>query len=122
MSEKQGSLRIEDTVFSRLAGLAAREVEGVHMGGSASRAVGGLLERTPIGGDGDSRGVAVEVGEKEVAADLTVALDYGKSVPKVSNALRKSVIEKVEGLTGFRVTEVNITVNDVITDEPNSGE
>jgi uncharacterized alkaline shock family protein YloU len=47
---------------------------------------------------------------------LTVA--YGQSIPRVSDAVRRNVINRVESLTGLRVNEVNIQVNDVqIPDE-----
>jgi uncharacterized alkaline shock family protein YloU len=118
-SEKLGGdVRIEDTVVSQLAGLAAGEVEGVHMGGGASRTVGGILEGVAGGGGSQTRGVSVEVGEKEAAVDLTLAVDYGKSVPRITESVRRNIIERVEYLSGIRVAEVNITVNDVIVPDP----
>ncbi len=83
------------------------------MGGGTSRALGGILESAP-GVDAHTRGVSVEVGEKEAAVDITLALDYGKKIPQVSEAVRKAVISNVEKFSGFRVKEVNITVSDVI--------
>ena len=59
------------------------------------------------------RGVSVEVGEEEAAIDLTMAVEYGTSIPQVTEAARRNVINRVENLVGLRVTEVNITVNDV---------
>jgi uncharacterized alkaline shock family protein YloU len=55
----------------------------------------------------------VEVGEEEAAIDLTMAIEYGKSIPQISEAVRRNVTSRVEDLVGLRVTEVNITVNDV---------
>jgi uncharacterized alkaline shock family protein YloU len=60
-----------------------------------------------------SRGVSVEVGEEEAAIDLAMAVEYGVSIPQVTEAVRRNVINRVENLVGLRVTEVNITVNDV---------
>jgi uncharacterized alkaline shock family protein YloU len=60
-----------------------------------------------------SRGVSVEAGEEEAAIDLTMAVEYGVSIPQVTEAVRRNVINRVENLVGLRVTEVNITVNDV---------
>jgi uncharacterized alkaline shock family protein YloU len=42
-----------------------------------------------------------------------MAVEYGYSVPQLTEAVRRNVINRVENLTGLRVTEVNITVNDV---------
>ena len=64
-----------------------------------------------------SRGVNVEVGEEEAAVDLTITVDYGQSIPRIAEAARSNVINRVENLTGLRVTEVNILVNDVMIPE-----
>ena len=53
------------------------------------------------------------MGEREAAVDLTVVIDYGESIPRVSQAIRDNVIKRIEGITGLRVTEVNVTVNDL---------
>lgn len=109
----QGSTTIADAVVSKVAGIAAREVPGVHsMGGGASRAVGSLTQRVGLG-DQRAAGVAVEVGEREAAVDLTLVIEYGESIPQVSSEVRENVIRRIQGITGLSVTEVNITVNDL---------
>ena len=55
----------------------------------------------------------VEVGEEEAAVDLTMTIEYGQSIPQITEAARRNVINRVESLTGLRVTEVNISVTDV---------
>lgn len=123
LQSERGSTRIEDAVVSKVAGIAAQEVEGVQMGGGASRAIGGLLgSMTGGGGGGETRGVTVEVGEVEAAVDLTMAVEYGKSIPQVSEAVRRNIINRVENLVGLKITEVNITINDVIIPQQESGE
>ena len=59
----------------------------------------------------------MEVGEEEAAVELSIAVEYGKAIPQISEAVRRNVINRVEGLTGLRVVEVNITVNDVLLPE-----
>ncbi len=54
----------------------------------------------------------MEAGE-ETAVRLTMSVEYGKSVPQITEAVRRNVISRVENLVGLRVTEVNITVSDV---------
>ena len=100
-----------------MAGIAAQEVEAVQMGGGASRAVGGVLDSVR-GGPSSTRGVTVEVGEEETAIDLSMSVEYGRSIPQVSEAVRTNVIRRVENLVGLQVTEVNITVNDVLLPGP----
>jgi uncharacterized alkaline shock family protein YloU len=117
---ERGNTIISDAVVSQVAGIAAQEVEKVQMGGGAAAAVGGFLQSVTgsvsggsSGGGNYSRGVSVEVGEEEAAIDLTMAVEYGVSIPQVTEAARRNVINRVENLVGLRVTEVNITVNDV---------
>jgi uncharacterized alkaline shock family protein YloU len=53
------------------------------------------------------------VGELEAAVDLTLTAEYGKSIPRLAEAVRGNVIRRVENLVGLSVTEVNITVNNI---------
>jgi uncharacterized alkaline shock family protein YloU len=116
LQTERGATRIEDVVAAKVAGIAAQEVEGIQMGGSASRAVGGFLDSV-TGGDGTTRGVSVEVGEVEAAVDLSLAVEYGHPIPRISEAVRRNVINRIENLVGLTVTEVNITVTDVLLPE-----
>ena len=116
LKTERGSTSISNAVVSQVAGTAAQEVEGVQMGGGTSRAVGGVLDSV-TGGSGTTRGVTVEVGEEETAIDLSLAIEYGRPIPQVSEAVRSNVIGRVENLVGLQVTEVNITVNDVLFPE-----
>jgi len=116
---EMGNTSISNAVVSQIAGIAAQEVEKVQMGGGTSAAVGGFLQSvaggvtgSPSGGN-YSQGVSVEVGEEEAAVDLTMTIEYGQSIPQITDAARRNVINRVESLSGLRVTEVNITVNDV---------
>jgi uncharacterized alkaline shock family protein YloU len=115
LKSEMGNTTISSTVVSQIAGIAAQEVEKVQMAGGTSAAVGGLLQSVTgsTGGGNLSRGVSVEVGEEEAAVDMTMTVEYGQSIPRVTEAARRNVINRVESLSGLRVTEVNITVNDV---------
>ncbi len=116
----RGSTNISDTVVQKIAGIAAQEVEKVQMGGGAAAAVAGFLGSvsgavtgSSSGGGSPTSGVSVEVGEEEAAIDLTMAIEYGTPIPQTAEEVRRNVVNRVENLTGLRVTEVNITVNDV---------
>ncbi len=109
----QGRTSIADAVVSKIAGIATREVSGVHaLGGGASRALSSMTQRVGIG-DERSQGVSVEVGEREAAVDLTIVIEYGESIPTVTQAVRDNIIRRVEGICGLSITEVNIAVNDL---------
>ena len=113
LSSERGSTSIADTVVTKVAGISAREVAGVHeLGGGVERALGGVTQRVGVT-DERSQGVSVEVGEREAAVDLTLVIEYGESIPQVSEAVRDNVIKRVEGITGLSVTEVNVAVNDL---------
>src|SRR3712207_2970679 len=112
LKTERGSTTISNAVVSRVAGLAAQEVEGVQLGGGTARAVGGILDSV-AGSSGQTRGVTVEVGELEAAVELTMSVEYGRAFHQIAEAVRTNVIRRVESLVGLRVTEVSITVNDI---------
>ncbi|WP_243789100.1 Asp23/Gls24 family envelope stress response protein [Saccharopolyspora gloriosae] len=113
----QGKTTIAANVVQKIAGIAAREISGVHaMGGGVSRAFGAIRERIPGGGGSSSSttsGVQVEVGEKQAAIDLDIVVEYGASIVELARAVRRNVITGVERMTGLEVIEVNIAVNDI---------
>lgn len=114
LQSEQGKTTIAHGVVQKIAGLAAREVSGVHaLGGGAARALGSLRERIPGSTQSSSQGVVVEVGETQTAVDLDLVTEYGVSIADLAKAVRRNVIAAVEGMTGLEVTEVNINVNDV---------
>jgi uncharacterized alkaline shock family protein YloU len=123
LQTERGNTTISNAVVSQVAGIAAQEVEGVQMGAGAAAAVGGFLQSVSgtmsgssssgAGGTNYARGVSVEVGEQEAAVELTMAIEYGKSIPQITEAVRTNVIDRVESLVGLRITEVNVTVSDV---------
>jgi uncharacterized alkaline shock family protein YloU len=107
-----GTTTIADTVVQKIAGLAAREVSGVHdLGGGAARAFGALRDRIP--GASAAQGVSVEVGEKQAAVDLQILVEYGVAIADLARSVRRNVITSIEGMTGLQVVEVNINVSDV---------
>ncbi|UOX90513.1 Asp23/Gls24 family envelope stress response protein [Amycolatopsis sp. FBCC-B4732] len=110
----QGSTTIADTVVQKIAGLATREVSGVHsLGGGAARAFSAIRERIPGATASAGQGVSVEVGEKQAAVDLQVVVEYGVSIADLSRSVRRNVITAVEQMTGLEVVEVNIAVGDL---------
>ncbi|MEV7423967.1 MULTISPECIES: Asp23/Gls24 family envelope stress response protein [unclassified Streptomyces] len=112
----RGRTTIADGVVEKIAGLAARDVLGVHaMGSGISRTFGAVRDRVPGAGSGrtPSRGVKAEVGEVQTALDLEIVVDYGVAITEVAAAVRENVIAAVERMTGLEVVEVNIAVSDV---------
>ncbi|AKN73331.1 stress protein [Streptomyces sp. PBH53] len=110
----RGRTTIADGVVEKIAGLAARDVVGVHaMGSGLARTFGAVRDRVPGGGKSVTRGVKAEVGEVQTALDLEIVVDYGVAIADVARAVRENVIAAVERMTGLEVVEVNIAVSDV---------
>ncbi len=110
----EGRTTIADTVVAKIAGIATREVSGVHaLGGGAARAVGVLRERIPGSNTNHSQGISVEVGERQAAIDIQLVAEYGVSIADLAAGIRRNVIASIERMTALDVTEVNIEVQDV---------
>jgi uncharacterized alkaline shock family protein YloU len=104
-----GSIKITDEVVAIIAGIAAIEVPGVaSMSGGIA---GGIAEA--LGRKNLSKGVKVEVGEKEAAIDLYIIIEYGCRIPDVAWSIQEKVKKSVETMTGLNVVEVNIHVQGV---------
>lgn len=107
-----GRTVIENSVVSKIVGMAARDVPGVHaLGGGAARMIGAL--RDAMNSADLSQGVRVEVGETQVAVDVSLVADYPVPLQKVADDVRASVVAAVSSLVGMEVAEVNVTINDV---------
>ena len=118
LQTERGNTSIADSVVSKIAGIAAQEVDGIRMGSGASQTASNLLGSITGGGSSSqTQGVSVEVGQEEAALDLTLTAEYGKSIPQLAEAVRRNISNRVESLVGLRVTEVNITVQNIFFPE-----
>ncbi|NYE96324.1 putative alkaline shock family protein YloU [Psychromicrobium silvestre] len=107
-----GKTTIEDAVVAKIVGIATREVTGVYaLGGGAARALGAI--RDAVGNTDLAQGVSVEVGEKQVAVDITMVVEYPNPLKGVADQVRSAVYQAVEKLVGLDVVEVNITISDI---------
>lgn len=115
-----GAIRIADEVVAIIAGLAATEIKGV--AGMSGGLAGGIAEM--LGRKNLSKGVKVEVGEKETAVDLFIIVEYGVRIPDVAIRIQENVKRAIESMTGLSVVEVNVNVQGVIfpTPEPKEEE
>ena len=104
-----GSIRIADEVVAIIAGMAATEVDGV--AGMSAGLVGGIAEM--LGKKNFSKGVKVEVGEKEAAVDLYIIVEYGIRIPDTALRVQENVKRGIESMTGLDVVEVNVHVQGV---------
>jgi uncharacterized alkaline shock family protein YloU len=115
LTTDDGQISVAESVVQKIAGKACREIGGVHaMGTTGSRAFGAFRERIPGStGPNVAQGVGVEVGETEAAIDLDIVVEYGVSIAELGRSIQRNVKQTVERMTGLRVVEVNIAVDDV---------
>jgi uncharacterized alkaline shock family protein YloU len=107
-----GTTTIVDPVIAKVAGIAAREVAGVFaLGGGAARAIGAI--RDAMGSKDLSQGIKVEVGERQVAVDITIVAEYPLALQDVAEQVRQAVTDAIVDIIGMEVSEVNVTVTDV---------
>ncbi|MBR6014210.1 MAG: Asp23/Gls24 family envelope stress response protein [Selenomonadaceae bacterium] len=104
-----GTIKIADEVVSIIAGLAATEIDGI--AGMSGGLVGGIAE--VLGRKNFSKGVKVEVGEREAAIDLYIIVKYGVRIPDVALAAQENIKRAIETMTGLSVVEVNVNVQGV---------
>lgn len=113
--DKVGEVHIADEVIAIIAGLAATEVEGV--AGMVGNFTGDLVEK--LGKKNLAKGVLVDVGEKDVSLELSIIVDFGSSIPEVTNSVQEKVKSAVETMTGLEVDEINIRVAGVNVEKDN---
>ncbi|NTW05296.1 MAG: Asp23/Gls24 family envelope stress response protein [Peptococcaceae bacterium] len=105
-----GAIKIADDVVKIIAGLATTEVPGVVA--MSSGVVGGIAEM--LGRKNMSKGVKVEVGEKEAAVDTFVIVEFGTRIPDVAAKIQENVKKSIENMTGLEVIEVNVHIQGVV--------
>lgn len=111
-ADGRGRTTVADGVVAKIAGIAIQEIDGVYaLGGGAARAIGTLREK--VGQKDLTQGVSVEVGQTQVAVDVTLVVEYPHPLQQVADRARDAVYTAVEDLVGMEVTEVNITITDI---------
>jgi uncharacterized alkaline shock family protein YloU len=109
--EVGGETEIDDDVIGAVAGVAARDIEGVASLGTSSirraiaERVGGAEQR--------ARGVAVEAGRREAILDIELQVIYGFSIPETIVSVRQNVARRVLEICGLVTKEININVTGI---------
>lgn len=112
-------VEISDEVVSVIAGVCVSEVNGVaEMAGGFA---GGITE-VLSGKKNLSKGIKVEVGEKETKIDVNIIVEYGARIPDVAFEIQNKVKKSVKEMTGLDVVEVNVHVQGVKTSVPQQQE
>ena len=115
----QGTIKISEDVVASIAALAAAETEGV--GGLAAGLTAEIASL--LGKKSQNKGVRVQLGEQDtVGVELSILVEFGKSVSEVALAVQKAVKAAVESMTGLKTAVVNVVVSGVTFDQPKPAE
>ena len=108
------NIQIADDVVAVIAGKAVSEVSGV--AGMAGGFAGGISE-VLSGKKNLSKGIKVEVTEKDAKIAVNIIVEYGVRIPDVAFEIQNRVKKAVEAMTGLNVVGVNVHVQGVKTTE-----
>lgn len=103
-------IKIANEVIASIAGVAVSEVQGV-------AAMAGGITGVFAGKKNLSKGIKVEVGEKETKIDVSIIVEYGVRIPDIAFEIQNRVKKAVETMTGLKVAGVNINVQGINTAE-----
>jgi len=106
------SIQIADDVVAIIAGKAVSEVEGV---ASMAGGFAGGISEVLSGKKNLSKGIKVDIGEKEAKIDVNIIVEYGVRIPDVAFEIQNRVKKAVEAMTGLNVSNVNVHVQGVKT-------
>ena len=108
-----GQVRIASDVVAAIAALAAPERDGVYsMAGNITNELIGKLGMKNL-----SKGVKILMEGGIVRVDMMVVVNYGYSIPEVSEQVQERVGQQIENMTGLSVSEVNVRIAGVKLEE-----
>lgn len=105
-------LTFDDYVIQKIVGICAQQIDGIlEMDGNVVDKVSETLGRD----ERITKGIKVDVGEQQVAIDMTAVVEYDVDTHKIYDALCAKVVQAVSHMTGLQVIELNLEVSDVLT-------
>lgn len=107
--ETINSVKIANDAVAMYAGIAVSEVPGVY---GMSGTLAGITEAIS-GKKNYTKGVKVDINEKNVKVDVNIIVEYGARIPDVAFEIQTKVKKSVETMTGLKVSEVNVNVQGV---------
>ena len=100
------TVKIANDVVAMITALAVTEVEGVsHMVGTIPNEI-----MSKVGMKKQTKGVKVDITEKNVSVDVAVNLLYGYNIPTTCSRLQDKIKNAIETMTGLNVTDVNVRI------------
>ena len=105
-------IKISNDVVAVIAGVAVSEVQGVS---SMSGGFAGGITEVLSGKKNMAKGIKVDKTDNKAKIDVNIIVEYGSRIPDVAFEIQTRVKKAVEGMTGFKVEEVNVHVQGVNT-------
>lgn len=109
---KNSKLRFNEDVIAKIAGMAIQNIDGIFsMNGNMFDNIADKIRSK----EDITKGIDVDVGEKQTALDLEIILEYGKDAHRVFENILQEVSTAIESMTGLKVIETNVYISDVMT-------
>ena len=112
VKEEENGIEISNDVIAVIAGVAVSEVQGV---ASMSGGFAGGITEVLSGKKNMAKGIKVEKTDNKAKIDVNIIVEYGSRIPDVAYEIQNRIKKAVEGMTGFKVEEVNVHVQGVDT-------
>ena len=110
--DTENGIEISNDVIAVIAGVAVSEVQGV---ASMSGSFAGGITEVLSGKKNMAKGIKVEKTDNKAKIDVNIIVEYGSRIPDVAYEIQNRIKKAVEGMTGFKVEEVNVHVQGVDT-------
>ena len=111
INSDNGKVSIDESVVAQVAGLTALDCFGI-VGMGIVSVKDGIVKQ--LRRDNVSKGVNVRFDENgDIVIELHIVVAYGVSIKAVTDNLMQSVKYKVEDFTSFKVSHINVYVEDV---------
>lgn len=108
------ALIIDDTVIEKIAGHAARRVDGIlDMKGSLMSGFATSLGAASK----SSKGITASVDGAAASIEIKAILEYGASAPAIFERIKTDIRQAVKEMTGLDVNDINFRIVDVMTRE-----
>jgi len=99
--EQIGSVTIADKVVANIARMALDEVDGVSL-------------KNP-------NRFKLEVVNGETIINMSLIVEFGYSIPQVVAVVQERVSAVIESMTGFKVSQINIRIDDIVNNKKSEG-
>lgn len=111
INSDNGKVSIDESVVAQVAGLTVLDCFGI-VGMGIVSVKDGIVKQ--LRRDNVSKGVNVRFDENgDIVIELHIVVAYGVSIKAVTDNLMQSVKYKVEDFTSFKVSHINVYVEDV---------